>query len=70
MDDEIRARFDAQEAKLSAIHISIEKIRKQLFWKSVFATIFFLLPLIGLAALIPWLFSTLSTSLSSFSNLR
>jgi hypothetical protein len=70
MDDEIRARFDAQEAKLSAIQVSVEKIRKQLFWKSVFSTLLFLLPLIGLAALIPWLFNTLSDSLSSLSTIQ
>lgn len=63
MDDEIRARFDAQEAKLSAIQISIEKIRKQLFWKSVFGTLLFLLPLVGLAALIPWLLDTFASIL-------
>ena len=63
MDDEIRARLDAQDTELAAIRQSVEKIRKQLFWKSVFGTVLFLLPLIGLAALIPWLLDTLTSTL-------
>lgn len=69
MDEDIRARLDAQDAKLSSIHASIEKIRRHLFWKSVLGTVFFILPLIGLAALIPWLLNTI-TSISSFPDLR
>lgn len=63
MNDEIRARLDAQDTELAAIRQSVEKIRKQLFWKSVFGTVLFLLPLIGLAALIPWLLDTLTSTL-------
>lgn len=63
MDDELRARLDAQDAELATIQHSVEKIRKQLFWKSVFGTVLFLLPLIGIAALIPWLLDTLASTL-------
>lgn len=63
MDDELRARFDAQDKELASIRQSVEKIRKQLFWKSVFGTILFFLPLIGIAALIPWLLDTLAWTL-------
>lgn len=63
MDDELRARLDAQDAQLAAIQRSVEKIRKHLFWKSVFGILLLLLPLIGLAALIPWLLDTLTSTL-------
>jgi TRAP-type mannitol/chloroaromatic compound transport system permease small subunit len=61
MDQDIREKFEVQDKKLDAIWHSVEKIRKQLFWKSVFGTILFLLPLIGIVALIPWLMNTLSS---------
>ena len=69
MDDELRARLDTQDAELAVIRQSVEKIRKQLFWKSVFGTVLFLLPLIGIAALIPWLLDTL-TSVLPLSEIR
>lgn len=61
MDDDIRRRFEEQEKKLDAIQQSIERVRKQLFWKTVTNVILFLLPVIGIAALIPWLMNTLTS---------
>lgn len=61
MDQEIEERFKSQDEKLDAIQQSIEKIRKQLFWKTVTNVILFLLPVIGIAALVPWLMDTFTS---------
>lgn len=55
MDQDIREKFEEQNKKIDAIWHSVEKIRKQLFWRSVVNTILFLLPLVGIAISIPWL---------------
>ncbi len=60
MDDDIRVRFEAQDKKLDAIRQSVEKIRKRLFWKSVTDVVLFVLPLIGIIAIIPWIMEKIS----------
>lgn len=54
-------KIKEQDLKLDAIFKSVEKTRRYIFWKSVITTIIFLLPLFGLAFIIPWIMNTLST---------
>ena len=66
MDQELQKRFDGQEAKIDAIYKSVEKTRRyflMIIWVTVLA---FVLPLIGLAFIIP---SFLSSYGSSYSNI-
>ena len=64
MDEEIKKRFDEQEAKLEAIFVSVEKtrnyIRNYIKWTLIISILFVVLPLIGLAFVIPQFLSTLN----------
>ena len=61
MEQDILDRFESQDKKLDAIQHTVNRIYKQLFWKSVINTILFLLPLIGIAISVPWLINILSS---------
>ena len=61
MDEELRARLDAQEKKIDAIFVSVEKTRKYFqitLWITVAMVV---IPLIGLAVVVPTVLNTLST---------
>ena len=60
MDQELEARLKAQDEKLEAIYVSVEKTRKYFLFTMVSTLIFFLLPLIGLMFAIPAMLRTLS----------
>ena len=60
MDQELEARLKAQDEKLEAIYVSVEKTRKYFLFTMVSALVFFLLPLIGLVFAIPVMLRTLS----------
>ncbi|QQS21157.1 MAG: hypothetical protein IPL87_01335 [Candidatus Moraniibacteriota bacterium] len=61
MNEEIMARLEAQDKKLDDIFREIHKIRRQLFWKAVTSFVLFILPLVGLAALLPWFMDTFTS---------
>ncbi len=63
MENDIRTQLDAQDAKLEAIWQSVEKSRKYFLvatWITIGAIV---LPLIGLALVIPAFMSSYTTSL-------
>lgn len=60
MDREISEQFERQNEKLEAIQRSVDRIRKQLLWKSIVNAILFILPLIGIAISIPWLINIIA----------
>jgi len=60
MDQELEARLKAQDDKLDAIYISVEKTRKYFLFTMISSLVFFLLPIIGLAFAIPAMLRTLS----------
>ena len=65
MEQDIQKRFDAQDAKLEAIYKSVEKTRKYflvLMWVTILAIV---LPMIGLAFVIPSFLSNYTNSLGS-----
>lgn len=64
IDPELAARLDALDAKVNAAYMAAESARKHLFWGSVVTVVLFVLPLIGLAFVIPQFLSSYSTSLS------
>lgn len=64
MDQELAARLDAQDKKLDAIYVSVEKTRKYFLWTMIGSVVMFVLPLIGIMIAIPWLLSTLSGAYS------
>lgn len=60
MDDEIRIKLEAIEKKLDAVFGSAEKTRKYFMWTLIVTVAMVVLPLIGLAFVIPAYLSTLS----------
>lgn len=64
MDQDLKARLDAQDAKLQAIFVSVEKTRKYFLWIFWVTIIAFVLPLLGLVFAIPSFISTYSTMLN------
>jgi hypothetical protein len=64
MDTELLARLDAQDKKLDAIYISVEKTRKYFQWTLIATIVMFVLPLIGIAAIIPWFINTMMSAYS------
>ncbi|MDQ5961515.1 MAG: hypothetical protein QG581_436 [Patescibacteria group bacterium] len=64
MDTELLARLDAQNKKLDAIYVSVEKTRKYFQWTLIATIVMFVLPLIGIAAIIPWFINTMLSAYS------
>jgi len=63
MDEEIKNILDQHAQKLDAIYTSTEKTRKYFLWTLIASAVFFLLPLIGIALILPTLMSTLTGGL-------
>jgi hypothetical protein len=66
MDNETVERIAALEKKIDAIWVSVEKTRKYFLWTLIVGVVTFVLPLIGLAFVIPFYLRTLSQSLGGF----
>ena len=59
MDQELVQKFEEQGKKLDVIEQSVKKIRSYLFWTFVISIVVFVVPLIGLAIVIPRVLDTL-----------
>ncbi|PIR70217.1 MAG: hypothetical protein COU46_02635 [Candidatus Niyogibacteria bacterium CG10_big_fil_rev_8_21_14_0_10_42_19] len=53
MEEEVLKKIKEQDEKLAAIYDSVEKIRKYFLWSLVIMVAIVILPLIGLAFVIP-----------------
>jgi len=62
MDEEIKNRLDTLEKKTDAIHVSVEKTRKYFLWTLVATVVMFVLPLLGVALILPWLIGTITSA--------
>ncbi len=63
MEEDILKRIEQQEKRLEEIYVSVEKTRKYFLWTMIITVITIVLPLIGLAVVIPMLFSTYTSAL-------
>lgn len=64
MDPELAQRLNAQEKKLDAIFVSVEKTRKYFQWTLIATIITFVLPLIGIVLVLPWFVKTMLSAYS------
>ena len=62
MDEILLQKLEAQEKKMDAIFVSVEKTRKYFLWTLILSLVFFLLPIIGLLFAVPFFLSTLSST--------
>lgn len=53
MEPNIEARLAALEEKVDKIYISTEKTRKYFFWTLITSVVLFVLPVIGIAFVLP-----------------
>jgi len=63
MENEILKKLEEQDKKIEAIWISVEKTRKYFLTTVIITIIMTVLPLIGLAVVIPMFLDTLSKSM-------
>lgn len=63
MEQEILEKIDRQEKRIEEIYVSVEKTRKYFLWTLIITAATIILPLIGLAIVIPIFLRTLSTTL-------
>jgi type IV secretory pathway component VirB8 len=64
MEEELKTRLDVQEKKLDAIYVSVEKTRKYFLWTFIATIIAFVLPLIGIAIVVPMMLGPLMSAYS------
>lgn len=60
VEPELKSRIDILEQKIDAVYASVEKTRKYFFWTMIVTFVVFVLPLLGLIAVIPMFLSGLS----------
>ncbi len=58
MDPELSTRLTALEQKVDALGASLEKIRKYFLWTGIISVVLFILPILGILALIPSVMSS------------
>ncbi|PIU79107.1 MAG: hypothetical protein COS72_01270 [Candidatus Moranbacteria bacterium CG06_land_8_20_14_3_00_43_56] len=58
-----RAELEVLQKRVEEIYISVEKTRKYFLWTLIITVVMIVLPLIGLAIVIPIFMQTLSSSL-------
>jgi type IV secretory pathway component VirB8 len=63
IEPELATRLDALEQKVEAIYVSAEKTRSYIWWTVVITVVLFVVPLIGLAFVIPSFISSYTTEL-------
>ncbi|MCX6702921.1 MAG: hypothetical protein NTW60_03590 [Candidatus Wolfebacteria bacterium] len=59
MEEEILIKFEELNKKIDAVMKSVEKTRKYFLWTLIISVLVIILPLIGLAFLIPYYLNTL-----------
>lgn len=62
MDQQILDKLEAQEKKIDAIYVSVEKTRKYFLWTLIVTVATVVLPLIGLVIIIPWFFKVITSA--------
>lgn len=62
MENEIIKKLEEQAKKIEAIFVSMEKTRKYFLWTLIISLAFVILPIIGLAFVIPQFLNTLNTA--------
>lgn len=62
MENEVLKKLDEQDKKIQEIFLSVEKTRKYFLWTLIISLAFVVLPIIGLAFVIPQFLNTLNTA--------
>ena len=68
MEQEVLKKVLEQEEKINKIYISVEKTRKYFLWTMIITIALFVLPLIGLAFVIPSFLGNYVGTIQSLTN--
>jgi type IV secretory pathway component VirB8 len=60
MEQDILKKLEEQEKKIDAIFVSVERTRKYFMWTLIISVAVIVLPLIGVAALLPTLLNSIA----------
>lgn len=60
--EEILKKLEEQQAKIDAIFVSVEKLRKYFLWTLVVTVVTIVLPLIALAFVLPYAIKTITST--------
>lgn len=63
MDNELKQLIEAQQKKIDAIYMTMEKIKKYMQWTLIGTLVFFVLPLIAMLFIIPFAISSYTSML-------
>lgn len=66
MEPEIKKMINDCEKKLDAIYESTEKTRKYFLWTLILSLVFFILPLVGIALVVPFFLESITGNLEGF----
>jgi len=64
MEEDLKTRLDAQEKKIDAIYVSVEKTRKYFLWTLIATVVAFVLPIIAIAVILLMAFGPLMSAYS------
>ncbi|MDD3487667.1 MAG: hypothetical protein PHF35_04840 [Candidatus Moranbacteria bacterium] len=64
MDPEIQKQLEAMSQRIEEIYVSVEKTRKYFQWTLIITVATIVIPLIGIAIAIPYVFSVYSSALN------
>ena len=59
--EEILKKIEEQEKKIDAIYISVEKTRKYFMWTFIATLVTFVLPLVAILVMMPFLMSSITS---------
>ncbi len=60
--EELLKKIAEQDKKIDAIYVSVEKTRTYFLWTMIATLIAFVLPIIGIAFIAPWVMQTLTSA--------
>lgn len=60
MEEELMKKIVEQQEKIDAVYISVEKLRKYFMWTLIVTGVTFLLPLVIIIVVLPFIFSAFS----------
>lgn len=66
MDNDISQKFAEQAEKLDRIYSSTERMRKYFLWTLIISVVFIILPLLGIALILPNYVQTLLSAGAGF----
>jgi cation transport ATPase len=63
MEEQILQKLEEQTAAIEKMQKTVDQLRKYFLWTLVITIVTVILPIIGLAILIPWLLQSMTSSL-------